>query len=38
MSAKRKALSPRGNAKKGQELHSQAHCIMGGKGSQEVRL
>lgn len=38
MSAKRKALSRRGNVGKGQELHSQAHCSMGGKGSQEVRL
>lgn len=38
MSAKRKALSRRGNVGKGQELHSQAHCIMDGRGSQEVCL
>lgn len=38
MSAKRKALSPRGNARKGQELHSQAHCIMGSRRSQEMVL
>lgn len=38
MYTKEKALSRRGNVGKGQELHSQAHCSMSGKGSQEVRL
>lgn len=45
MGAKRKApyrrlqhwLAP-SRAEKGQELHSQAHCSMGGKGSQEADL
>ena len=45
MGVKRKALSRRlrhwlapSRAGKGQELHSQAHCSMDGRGSQEVRL
>lgn len=38
MYTKEKALSRRGNARKGQELHSQVHCSMSGKGSQEVHL
>lgn len=36
--AKRKALSRHCNTRKGQELHSLAHCSMGSRGSQEVYL
>jgi hypothetical protein len=38
MNTKEKALSRRGNARKGQELHLQIHCSMVGRGSQGVRL